>query len=143
MINELAIGINVDLNTINEKDLDFTQGEDLQNNNTCLLDKTCTPCQGGVPPLATDIAHKLLSELGEGWVINELGQIYKEYKFNNFMEAMYFANKVAKIAEQEAHHPDLEIAWGRCAIKIWTHKINGLTENDFILAAKINGQPLT
>ena len=106
--------------------------------NTALLDKTCTPCQGSVPPLAADIAHKLLLELGERWIINDLGQIYKEYKFNNFMEAMAFANRVAEIAEKENHHPDLEIAWGKCAIKIWTHKISGLTGNDFILAAKIN-----
>ena len=110
----------------------------MENDNTCLLDKTCTPCQGGVPTLSHDIALQLLSELGEGWVINDVGQLYKEYNFNNFIDAMIFANKVADIAELENHHPDLEILWGKCRIKIWTHKINGLTENDFILAAKIN-----
>ena len=110
----------------------------MKNNNICLIDKTCMPCQGGVPPLATDVAHKLLSELGEGWNINDRGQICKEYKFNNFSEAIDCANKIAELAEKENHHPDLEIAWGKCALKIWTHKINGLTENDFILAAKIN-----
>lgn len=110
----------------------------MENANTCLLDKTCTPCQGGVPALSHDIALRLLLELGEGWIINAVGQLYKEYYFNNFIDAMIFANKVADIAELENHHPDLEIFWGKCRIKIWTHKINGLTENDFILAAKIN-----
>ena len=110
----------------------------MKNNSICLLDKTCTPCWGGVAPLATDIAYKLLLELGGGWIINELGQLYKEYQFSDFVGAMNFANKIAEIAETEAHHPDLEISWGKCSIKIWTHKINGLTENDFILAVKIN-----
>lgn len=110
----------------------------MESDNTCLLDKACTPCQGGVPPLSADSAYKLLSELGKEWTINDLGQIYKEYKFNNFIEAIDFANKIAEIAEQENHHPDLEISWGKCVIKVWTHKINGLTENDFILASKID-----
>jgi 4a-hydroxytetrahydrobiopterin dehydratase len=109
----------------------------MKNYNACLLDKTCTPCQGGVPPLPANTTSKLLLELGDGWVINESGQLYKEYNFNNFIEAMEFANKVADCAEKEAHHPDLTITWGKCTIRIWTHKINGLTENDFILAAKI------
>ena len=109
----------------------------MQNFNVCLLDKTCMPCKGDVPPLSLEIASKLLSELGRGWIINESGQLCKEYNFNNFMEAMYFANAIAKLAEKEAHHPDLTISWGKCAIRMWTHEINGLTENDFILAAKI------
>lgn len=109
----------------------------MKNYKTCLLDKTCTPCQGGVPPLPSNIVSKLLLELGNSWAINELGQLYKEYSFNNFIEAMEFANKVAEYSEEQAHHPDLTITWGRCIIRIWTHKINGLTENDFILAAKI------
>lgn len=110
----------------------------MENNNTCLLDKTCTPCQGGVPPLASNVALQMLSELGKGWIINAVGRLYKEYNFHNFIDAMEFANKVAELAEIEGHHPDLEISWSKCAIKIWTHKINGLTENDFILATKIN-----
>lgn len=110
----------------------------MENDNTCLLNKTCTPCQGGIPALNHDIALRLLSKLGEDWTINAKGQLYKEYKFNNFIEAIDFANKMAEIAEQENHHPDLEITWGKCVIKVWTHKIKGLTENDFILAAKIN-----
>ena len=110
----------------------------MESKNICLLDKTCTPCQGGVPPLTIDIALQMLSELGEDWVIGSTGKLYKEYNFNNFLDGMKFANKVGELAEMQGHHPDLEISWGKCKIKIWTHKINGLTENDFILAAKIN-----
>ena len=104
----------------------------------CLLSqKNCIPCQGGTPPLDQSESKKLLMELQNDWQINEAGHIFKLYKFKNFTEAMQFANKVAPIAEQEAHHPDLTISWGACQVEIWTHKINGLTESDFILAAKI------
>ena len=109
----------------------------MQDPNTCLLNKNCIPCQGGIPPLSRETASKLLLELTNGWSINESSHLYKEYSFSNFMEAMSFANKVAELAEREAHHPDLTITWGKCIIRIWTHKINGLTESDFILAAKI------
>ena len=105
--------------------------------NTCLVNKSCIPCQGGVPPLATKVIEGLLRELGNGWILNETGHLYKKYLFKNFIEAMSFSNKVAEIAEKENHHPDLKIRWGACAVEIWTHKINGLTESDFILAAKI------
>lgn len=103
----------------------------------CLIDKTCTPCQGGVPPLTSEEIEKLFHELKSEWAINNAGHLYKEYKFDNFIDAINFANKIATIAEREAHHPDLRISWGLCAVEIWTHKINGLTESDFILAAKI------
>lgn len=105
--------------------------------NSCLLKKTCVPCQGGMPPLPREITEKLLVELGSNWTINDIGHLYKKYLFDNFMNAMVFADKIAELAEKEAHHPDLRIAWGACIVEIWTHKINGLTESDFILAAKI------
>lgn len=105
--------------------------------NSCLADKSCTPCQGDVPPLATEEVNKLLKELGNGWKLNELGHLYKKYIFPDFIGSMCFANKIAKVAEEEAHHPDLKVAWGECTVEIWTHKIEGLTESDFILAAKI------
>lgn len=108
----------------------------MQDMNKCLVSKNCVPCQGGIPPLDSKIVSKLLLELGNTWTINELGQLYKEYSFNNFVEAMKFANKITAVAEQESHHPDLTITWGKCLVRIWTHKINGLTESDFILAAK-------
>lgn len=81
--------------------------------------------------------EQFFHELKSGWVLNDEAHLYKEYKFSNFIAAMDFANKVAKVAEQEAHHPDLRISWGICTVEIWTHKISGLTESDFILAAKI------
>ena len=109
----------------------------MKNLNSCLLDKVCAPCQGGMPPLDSKASSGLLLELNSGWIINKLGHLYKEYIFNDFMEAINFANKIAELAEKEAHHPNLTISWEKCAISIWTHKINGLTESDFILAAKI------
>lgn len=103
-----------------------------------LVNNTCVPCQGGLPSLTSEAAEKLLAKLGNEWIINNIIHLYKEYLFADFKEAMGFANSVAKLAEKESHHPDLKIAWGICAIEIWTHKINGLTESDFILAAKID-----
>lgn len=106
--------------------------------NTCsLAAKHCVPCKGGVPPMEPQEAQKLMKQLKGSWEINGLGHLYKRYKFKNFVEAMAFANKISLIAESEGHHPDLTISWGACTTEIWTHKINGLTENDFILAAKI------
>lgn len=103
----------------------------------CLVDKTCIPCSGSIPPMGVSEAQKLLSEVGNGWKINEVGHLFREYKFDDFMGPIAFANKIAELAEEEAHHPDITIAWGKCSIEIWTHKISGLTESDFILAAKI------
>jgi 4a-hydroxytetrahydrobiopterin dehydratase len=102
-----------------------------------LKDKHCIPCQGGVPPLSSEMAKKLLQSLSADWQINKSHHLYANYKFADFMQALDFANKIAVIAEAEGHHPDLTISWGSCAIEIWTHKINGLSESDFILAAKI------
>lgn len=103
-----------------------------------LAQKTCIPCQGGTPPLKPEIVQSLLSALSPGWHINPTGHLAKQLAFDNFMKPMALANQIATLAEQEGHHPDLTIAWGRCAVEIWTHKINGLTESDFILAAKID-----
>jgi 4a-hydroxytetrahydrobiopterin dehydratase len=104
-----------------------------------LSKKKCIPCHGGIPPLGKNEINKFLNELESTWLVNELGHLYKRYIFANFVDAMVFANKIAEIAEQEAHHPDLAISYGQCVVEIWTHKINGLTESDFILAAKIDG----
>lgn len=111
----------------------------MENFNACLLNKSCVPCQGGgVSPMTLKDANKLLKKLGQEWSINVAGHLYKEYKLSVFMSAMNLANKIAELAEREAHHPNLIISWGMCAIEIWTHKINGLSESDFILAAKID-----
>lgn len=103
-----------------------------------LTSKTCIPCRGGIPPLAQPAVDALLSELEGGWAVNDLGHLCKKYPFSNFITAMEFANKIAAVAEEQAHHPDITISWGMCRIEIWTHKINGLTESDFILAAKLD-----
>jgi len=103
----------------------------------CLIDKACVPCQGGIPPLSLDQTTQLLSKLGNNWSLNEEGHLSKTYSFQDFITAMEFANKIAILSEQEGHHPELIIGWGYCNIILWTHKINGLTESDFILAAKI------
>jgi 4a-hydroxytetrahydrobiopterin dehydratase len=101
-----------------------------------LAEQKCIPCRGGVPPMAKDRVDALLRELDHGWRLNANGHIERAYAFDNFAQAMAFANKVAGVAEDEGHHPDLRIAWGVCKVEIWTHKISGLTESDFFFAAK-------
>ena len=103
---------------------------------TSLADQTCVPCRGGVPPMAQDRAKEFLRELDDGWLLNAEGHLEREYRLKNFAQAMAFANKVADIAEAQAHHPNLAIAWGQCKVEIWTHNIRGLTESDFYFAAK-------
>lgn len=103
-----------------------------------LADKQCIPCRGGVPPLDDTTARQLLAELGDDWQLDGSGHLSREFRFSNFVDALAFANRVGVIAEEQAHHPDLHVAWGKCRIEIWTHKIDGLTESDFYLAAKIS-----
>ena len=99
----------------------------------------CVPCEGGVPPLAPDEAKALLAQVS-GWAIDADGKhLSKEMRFENFLAAMAFLNAVAKLAEDEGHHPDFTLfSWNRVRFTIWTHAIGGLSRNDFILAAKID-----
>lgn len=106
-----------------------------------LADQHCVPCRGGVPPLPEARASELLAELGAGWTIDASGHLFRSYEFSNFAQALAFANRVGEIAEREQHHPDLYVAWGRCDVEIWTHKIDGLTDSDFVLAAKVAALP--
>ncbi|MCC6140265.1 MAG: 4a-hydroxytetrahydrobiopterin dehydratase [Nitrospira sp.] len=101
-----------------------------------LADNTCIPCRGGVPPVSADRAQALLKELGHDWALNAQGHLERLYAFTDFAQALAYVNKVGAIAEAEGHHPDFYLAWGKCKVEIWTHKINGLTESDFYLAAK-------
>lgn len=102
-----------------------------------LASRQCVPCRGGVPPLNGEEIAKLSPQL-QGWnVINE-HHLNKSYKFSNFVEAQTFVDRVGQLAEEQGHHPDICFGWGRAEISIWTHKIDGLTESDFILAAKID-----
>ena len=102
-----------------------------------LASKQCVPCRGGVPPLTGEEIKPLLGQLQEWEVIDE-HHLRKVYRFSNFREALAFVNKVGELAEDQGHHPDICFGWGQAEITIWTHKINGLTESDFILAAKID-----
>jgi 4a-hydroxytetrahydrobiopterin dehydratase len=102
-----------------------------------LAGKSCVPCKGGVPPLSGGALEDLLARLGpNGWRVSAGHHLEKEYRFPDFAAALAFVNRVGAIAEQQGHHPDLELGWGRVAIRIFTHAIDGLTESDFILAAK-------
>jgi len=101
-----------------------------------LADRQCIPCRGGVPSLPRARIDALLTELARGWALNSAGHLSRDYEFKDFAGSLAFANRVGAIAEQQGHHPDLHVAWGRCGVEIWTHKINGLTESDFFLAAK-------
>ncbi|MCH8004578.1 MAG: 4a-hydroxytetrahydrobiopterin dehydratase [Nanoarchaeota archaeon] len=101
-----------------------------------LTQKKCTPCEGNEAPLSLEEANKLFEQI-PSWDLKD-NQVYKKFKFKNFKEAMEFVNKVADIAEQEGHHPDISIHWNIVEIELWTHAIKGLSENDFILAAKID-----
>jgi len=102
-----------------------------------LAEKMCVPCRGGVPPLTADQIKPLASEVANWDVVNN-HHIEREFKFSNFKTALDFVDKVGAIAEEQGHHPDIYLAWGKARVTIWTHKIDGLTESDFILAAKID-----
>ena len=101
-----------------------------------LADNECIPCRGGVPSVEPGKAKELLEQLAQGWAFNSDGHLERAYSFKNFAEALDFVNKVGSIAEEQGHHPDLYLAWGKCKVEIWTHKIQGLTESDFFFAAK-------
>ena len=101
-----------------------------------LAQKTCIPCKGGVPPLKGEELKTLLEKLGNSWNLIEEHHLEKEYLFNNFREGLDFTIKVGELAENQGHHPDIYLAWGKVRLTVWTYKIDGLTESDFIFAAK-------
>lgn len=103
-----------------------------------LANRKCVPCRGGVPPMAADAANELLRQLSVDWKIVANHHLERDFKFPDFKTALEFVNRVGEIAEREEHHPDIHLAWGKVKVVIWTHKIDGLTESDFILAAKID-----
>ncbi|HEX8292690.1 MAG TPA: 4a-hydroxytetrahydrobiopterin dehydratase [Pyrinomonadaceae bacterium] len=102
-----------------------------------LAGKHCVPCHGGVPRLQGEEIEPLLSQL-EGWRVSEGHHLSKEYEFENFADALAFVNRAGEVAEAEGHHPDVEFGWGYVRLKIYTHAIDGLSESDFILAARID-----
>jgi len=100
--------------------------------------KHCVPCRGGVPPLSGQPLRDLQERLGGGWKVVDEHHLWKAFSFPDFTSALEFTNRVGEAAEREGHHPDIRLSWGRVEIEIYTHKIDGLTESDFILAAHID-----
>jgi 4a-hydroxytetrahydrobiopterin dehydratase len=101
----------------------------------------CVPCKGGVPPMTAEQIAPWLGRLGGEWKVIDGHHLNKEFRFKNFRQALTFTNQVGELAEQIGHHPDLLLAWGRVGVTIWTHKIGGLSESDFIFAAKVDALP--
>jgi 4a-hydroxytetrahydrobiopterin dehydratase len=103
-----------------------------------LAEQECVPCKGGVAPLKGNDLKKLAAELNPAWQIVKEHQLEREFKFRDFREALTFTNRVGELAEEQGHHPDIYLTWGIVKVTTWTHKIDGLTESDFILAAKVD-----
>ena len=101
-----------------------------------LADKTCTPCRGGVPPLVTEEITQLLQQVPEWVHLQHPDRICRRYPFKNFVEALDFVNRVGALCESEGHHADIQVGWGYAEVVFYTHKIKGLHENDFIMAAR-------
>ncbi len=101
-----------------------------------LANQTCIPCKTGVPPLKGEKLKTFFEELGNNWSLIEEKHLEKEYLFTNFRKGLDFTIKVGELAERQGHHPDICLSWGKVKLIVWTHKIDGLTESDFIFAAK-------
>jgi len=104
---------------------------------TELAGRTCVPCKGGTPPLKGEELDVLRRQLPE-WEVIEEHHLKRVYRFKNFREALDFVNKVGDLAEEHGHHPDISFGWGYAKVTVWTHKIDGLTESDFVFAAKVD-----
>ncbi len=109
-----------------------------QSQETQLAEKKCVPCQAGAEPLKGKALQEIHDQLDNGWELVEQTRIEKEFRFDDFRQALAFVDRVGELAESEGHHPDLLLSWGRVKVTLWTHKIKGLHENDFVLAAKID-----
>lgn len=109
-------------------------------NESPLRHRRCVPCEGGVPKLPGETVRKLLAEL-DGWRAVDDHHLRKVYVFPDFKTALAFVDRVGELAESEGHHPDIHLSWGRVEVETYTHAIGGLSENDFILAAKIDALP--
>jgi 4a-hydroxytetrahydrobiopterin dehydratase len=103
-----------------------------------LAQKQCVPCKGGIPPLTREEAEKFLEEVPQWQVADDNSRISRTFKFKNFVAAQSFVNQVADLAEAEGHHPDITFGWGYATVVFYTHKIKGLHENDFVMAAKVD-----
>ena len=104
-----------------------------------LSKKKCKPCEGGIPPLNEKEVAEYRMQIRDDWKVIENKKLLKEYIFENYRDSMDFVNSVANLAEEEGHHPVMHVFFGRVVIELWTHSIDGLSENDFIMAFKIDG----
>jgi len=102
-----------------------------------LSERECVPCRGGVPPLTAEEIQPLAAQVPD-WNVVDDHHLQRTYRFADFRESLEFVNRIGELAEQQGHHPDICFGWGKADVSIWTHKINGLTESDFVLAAKID-----
>ena len=111
---------------------------------TSLAERQCVPCRGGVPPLTREELAPLVAQIDPGWAVRDVPDerrgsvtiLVRQYAFKDFKQAMGFAARIGELAEEQQHHPDLHVAWGKVGVEIWTHKIGGLTESDVVFAAK-------
>jgi 4a-hydroxytetrahydrobiopterin dehydratase len=103
---------------------------------SALADRECIPCKGGVPPLEGRELEGMLDALGGEWTVVDGHHLEKTYRFDDFRQALAFTNRVGELAEEQGHHPDIHLSWGKVRLEIWTHKIDGLHDSDFVLAAK-------
>jgi len=103
-----------------------------------LTNRVCVPCQGGMPPLKGKKLKTLQNQLGNDWNVIDEHHLEKEWELDDFQTALDFTNRIGSLAEEQGHHPDIYLTWGKVGVKMWTHKIDGLTDSDFILAAKID-----
>jgi len=101
-----------------------------------LAAKKCVPCKGGTPPLEGEALRALQAQLGGEWQVVDGHHLQVEYRVSDFAEALALTNRIGALAEEQFHHPDITLRWGRVGVTIWTHKIDGLTESDFVFAAK-------
>ena len=106
-----------------------------------LAGQECVPCQGGVPPLRGEQLQALVRQLDGGWTVVAEHHLEKEFTFEDFRHALEFTNRVGELAESIGHHPEICLTWGKCRVTIWTHKIDGLAEADFVFAAKVDALP--
>ncbi len=103
-----------------------------------LAEKECVPCKGGTAPLRGKDIDELKAELDPAWQVVNTHHLEREFKFKDFREALNFTNRLGELAEEQGHHPDIYLSWGKVKVTIWTHKIDGLTESDFVMAAKVD-----
>lgn len=102
-----------------------------------LADRDCAPCRGGVPPLKGSELSAFHGQLGDAWVVVDEHHLERAFRFKDFRQSLDFTNRVGELAETVNHHPDMHVAWGLCKVSVWTHVVDGLTEADFVFAAKV------